>query len=555
MTFVRITSILLYLFITNINAQINQQLWYVNSDMNSNYFGSLANIYVDTNEIIAPADKIVFGISFKLKNNRLAPLVTCAKSDGSSRQDIYNTDWNQKYFGSLQNYFADTSPIYVPTNYMLKGFRFIQKGNRVAPSIYCTKSGGTNGIWVQNMDNNMFYFPKEPGLSIAYADTNMVITPTAPIAFMIHTKNNRIAPMLLAPISNSPLTTYPYHTGHAILATQVLSNKYYDVTWIHHNVKPWALTATWISCVAADLIIDLYKITGSNSRVADSDGAKDLLNIVKSDVLSLPITSGLSGTDDWEWYIIACLNARSFDSNYLTKALNIYQTKVLPYWDETRCNGGAWWDEKKSYKNAITNELLIYINTELYFATGVNQRLQYLTMAKKVWQWFQASGMIRNSLINDGLNSNCQNNQQTIWSYNQGVILGGLANLYIITNDVNYLNQAWDLASASMSYLSMNNNNIMNGYGNSDNQNSRVFNGIYLHYLAKYAVAEVDSSRRKKIANFIFNNAEHALINSVNKEGVIKAYWGDRSSSVYSSEGEISALALLSASSKVQKYY
>ena len=534
------------------NAQIEKQWWYVNNVMNSQYFGNLRNIYVDTNEVIAPSDRIVFGISFRLKNNRLAPVVTCARPDKSLSYELYNNDWNNKYFGPLQDLYADTSPIFVPRNKVFRGFRFIKKGNRVAPSIFCTRNDGTGGEWVQNLDDNKFYFPKGPGLQIAYADTSLIITPTIPVAFMIYTKNNRIAPMLLAPYSSqTSLAQFPYHAGHALLASQVLSNKYYNVTRLQHYVKPWALSATWISCVAADLLLDLIKRTGSNSRVADTNGATDLLSIVQGDVLELPIISGLSGTDDWEWYVIACLNARSFDQKYLQYALSKYESKILPYWDETKCKGGAWWDEARTYKNAITNELLIYVNTEFYFATKDNR---YLNMAKKVWQWFRDSGMINsNYLINNGLNATCQNNQQRTWSYNQGVILAGLANLYKITNDRSYLDQAWSLALSSISNLSR--NNIINGYADNDNQNSRVFNGIYMHYLAKYAIIETDSSRRQKVAKFIFDNAEYALVNSVNKEGVIKAYWGDVSSSVYSSEGEISALALLGAAANVQHIF
>lgn len=40
-----------------------------------------------------------------------------------------------------------------------------------------------------------------------------------------------------------------------------------------------------------------------------------------------------------------------------------------------------------------------------------------------------------NHQINDGLDSNCRNNHKTTWSYNQGVILGGLAELYTLTHE------------------------------------------------------------------------------------------------------------------------
>src|SRR5206468_9626368 len=44
-------------------------------------------------------------------------------------------------------------------------------------------------------------------------------------------------------------------------------------------------------------------------------------------------------------------------------------------------------------------------------------------------------------LVNDGITRDCQNNSATTWTYNQGVILGGLAALSEITGDRGYLAQ------------------------------------------------------------------------------------------------------------------
>ena len=54
-----------------------------------------------------------------------------------------------------------------------------------------------------------------------------------------------------------------------------------------------------------------------------------------------------------------------------------------------------------------------------------------LDWAQREWNWFAQTGMINSShLVNDGLTASCKNNGRTAWSYNQGVILGGLADLY-----------------------------------------------------------------------------------------------------------------------------
>jgi glycosyl hydrolase family 76 len=60
-----------------------------------------------------------------------------------------------------------------------------------------------------------------------------------------------------------------------------------------------------------------------------------------------------------------------------------------------------------------------------------DQQARYLSWAEQEWQWFSQSGLINSdNLINDGLNGNCENNHGTTWSYNRGVILAGLVELY-----------------------------------------------------------------------------------------------------------------------------
>ena len=53
------------------------------------------------------------------------------------------------------------------------------------------------------------------------------------------------------------------------------------------------------------------------------------------------------------------------------------------------------------------------------------------------------------NLINDGLDPNtCQNDGNPTYSYNQGVILGGLVELYKATGDTSYLDAAAPIADA-----------------------------------------------------------------------------------------------------------
>ena len=113
------------------------------------------------------------------------------------------------------------------------------------------------------------------------------------------------------------------------------------------------------------------------------------------------------------------------------------------------------------YVNAITNELFLSSAMELHpYATLVGRPVDYyLTWAVKEWEWFVNSGMINaHFLINDGLNAvasgGCVNNNQTTWTYNQGVLLNGAVLLAAATGNDSIRVMAERVASATMVYLS-----------------------------------------------------------------------------------------------------
>lgn len=126
-------------------------------------------------------------------------------------------------------------------------------------------------------------------------------------------------------------------------------------------------------------------------------------------------------------------------------------------WDRT-CGGGLWWSYARQYKNAITNELFFAMAAKLHRLqpSGVVQEWTYRTWAIETWEWFLGSGMINaQGLVNDGLNTpdSCVNNGRTEWTYNQGVVLGGLIELYSTTGDTDLLTKGVTIAEATLERL------------------------------------------------------------------------------------------------------
>ena len=166
--------------------------------------------------------------------------------------------------------------------------------------------------------------------------------------------------------------------------------------------------------------------------------------------------------DDEGWWALAWIDAYDLTGKqaYLTMAETIF-ADISTEWDTTTCGGGVWWKKPADYKNAIANELFLAVAASLANRTTGTASAFYLAWARKEWIWFKASGMINSqNLINDGLNSTnptaCVNNGSTTWTYNQGVILGGLVQLYTADHDPTLLSQAESIAKAAIANLTVN---------------------------------------------------------------------------------------------------
>ena len=177
----------------------------------------------------------------------------------------------------------------------------------------------------------------------------------------------------------------------------------------------------------------------------------------------------------------------------------------------------------RDYKNAITNELFLTLAALL--AARVPGQREYRDWALREWEWLHASGLIGPSgLVNDGLTAACANNGQTTWTYNQGVILGGLAVLHDITGDGAYLAQAEAIAAAALRDLT-----VPPGILAEPGQQPRrgrdhdfaQFKGIFVRNLYELYLR----SPRAEYRDFILANATSLWRNARNQRNQIGVAW------------------------------
>jgi predicted alpha-1,6-mannanase (GH76 family) len=204
--------------------------------------------------------------------------------------------------------------------------------------------------------------------------------------------------------------------------------------------------------------------------------------------------------DDAGWWGLTWVAAydHTGERRYLDMATTI-AGYLHQYWDTGTCGGGVWWSRERTYKNAVTSGLYLRL------AASVSRRTPgdsvWLQRARTAADWYLASGMINSSgLVNDGLTQDCRNNGQTVWTYNQGLAIGGLTETWRATGDTRYQDNARRLADAGRTGLARNGiltESCDTGTSSCDD-NQKQFKGIFMRYLTElghqdFAVRQSDS--------------------------------------------------------------
>ena len=181
----------------------------------------------------------------------------------------------------------------------------------------------------------------------------------------------------------------------------------------------------WQSANALEATIDYMQATGSRAYVGNLN--RTYLAFHQGDRFLD------NYYDDDGWWALAWIKAYDLtgDQRYLGQARVIFET-MTGGWDST-CGGGIWWSTGRTYKNAIANELFLTVAAELHNRTPGD--IRYADWARREWAWFSGTGMLtRSGLVIDGLNQCKPVLGSPTWTYNQGVLIGGLIALNGITH-------------------------------------------------------------------------------------------------------------------------
>jgi Glycosyl hydrolase family 76 len=261
--------------------------------------------------------------------------------------------------------------------------------------------------------------------------------------------------------------------------------------------------------------------------------------------------------DDTAWWGLAWLQyyditrAPLFLQTAETDANYIHQD-----WDST-CGGGVWWQRSPHYyKNAIANELFLELTAWLH--NTIRGDTKYLAWAKAEWNWLDNhSGMISKTtyLVSDGPSGpgekgSCVNTSakqgQKIWTYNQGVILAGLAQLYTATKNRAYLTEAERIANAAISHLTVKGVLTELCKQNGCGTGSQSFKGIFIRDLKAMAVI----GKTTAYNSFFTKQAQSIEAKDTNTHHQLGMFWAGPIADL-TSYSQASALDALVASLKL----
>lgn len=275
-----------------------------------------------------------------------------------------------------------------------------------------------------------------------------------------------------APITNGP-STYALETEAAVDALQ---------KWYNTTSGLWDTTGWWNSANALTMLADLVAVDPSMEKLAKIVFPNTFAQAQEYNLQQLKIiTPSYVDTfdkdhipkghkeppivnprgyvneyyDDEAWWALAWLKVydHTHKPQYLTMAEDIFADLLTGY--NATC-GGIWWNKAHTQNGAIENELFISVAAHLANRAAEGKKPYYLSWAQESWSWFRASGMINAQYtINNGLDlATCKNDGGTVWSYNQGVILGALVELNTASPNPTYLTTAKSIATAAIAALS-----------------------------------------------------------------------------------------------------
>jgi mannan endo-1,6-alpha-mannosidase len=198
-------------------------------------------------------------------------------------------------------------------------------------------------------------------------------------------------------------------------------------------------------------------------------------------------------------------------------ARQIFEWNWQKGWDVGgKCGGGMWFDQTLGGKAAITNVQMLQLGARLFRLQGKNDTA-LLGKVMKEWNFIQTTKLVNpvTFLTADAVNitaGNCSNNGAYGPTYSNGVLAGGLLEMWLIFHDDDYLDLAQRIVNATVVDKTVNGTfmEYCDVTGCGDDQ--KVFKGIFVRNL-RYLMDYSNATTRAMYATWLRQNMESVIAN------------------------------------------
>jgi len=277
----------------------------------------------------------------------------------------------------------------------------------------------------------------------------------------------------------------------------------------------------WPQAHGLDLLVDAYLRTGKAEYKTYMDNWFSGVNKKNGNTFLNEFY------DDMNWNALAMLRAyeATGDQKFKT-AVDAVWADIKTGWNNTEGGGIAWRKAMPYYKNTPANAPAAILAARLYKKSN---NADDLAWAKKIYTWEKDSLYNKNTgWVYDGINADKDGKRNTTWkfTYNQGTFIGAAVELYSITNDAGYLNDALQAANFTLTDNTLTNftDNLLHDEGGGD---GGLFKGVFVRYLTQLILAPgMVSSDKQRYANFLKQNAQTLWNSGTDKSYLLYGtYW------------------------------
>lgn len=301
----------------------------------------------------------------------------------------------------------------------------------------------------------------------------------------------------------------------------------------------------WPQAHAMDVLIDAYVRTGDSKW-------KYYFSLWHEGVKQKSGGSYFNDfVDDMEWICLTMIRLyeSTNDTRYMETAQLLWD-KIKAQWNDQAGGGIAWKQSQPWSKNACSNGPAGIIAARMYQLNG--NKKEDLDWAQKIHNW-QSETLLdkQTGAVYDNINANTEVVTKWLFTYNQGTYMGMAHELYKITGEAQYLDDACKAADYCIQNLIDKENNILKDEGTKD---GGLFKGIFIRYFVKLILEEnLQKANRGRYLNFFNNNANVLNEKGRSKEFLYNTNWAKPGSMDNDMPTQVSGCTMIEAKAFYEK--